>query len=405
MARCTTKFIIETTGGAPVFHIPFPISALGALAGVDPRGGSGSVSATGKGSHRESGDRGQREMPNVDEDVQFIFRNKGGTPTFHVGGADIGVCAADAWDLTRVVRAVMRGRAAAEGDVTVKVEEGTAGVPLEEPVEETRTCPYSREELAAIARGSLTRATFAAVYAEGRADFALQCDPASPPDRALSAAEEREWRVLWEALLHLDRVFTGPLRDNVALKRRSDRMIEAAARRAHARAGAATGADTDSANAGAAGANDGAVRGSGSVKSETVSVRAGSVRDERAIEDGNPHDDDDDDNAHGTGTGTGTPSYEALAPMREPLRRALQAIQDPSADVTAGAGGAEWTTRPAAWTSSGAGVPLRGSQKETKAMKSGRERAAKAKERAVKERGIAEKEMETQQGKGKGKGK
>lgn len=107
----TTTFIIETTGGAPIFHIPFPISSLGALAGTG----------------HES------------ENVKFVFRNVGGTPTFHVGGAEVGV-PPDAWDYAKVVKAVMgERRVKAERElavggvetphVRVKVEDETPRMP------------------------------------------------------------------------------------------------------------------------------------------------------------------------------------------------------------------------------------------------------------------------------------
>jgi hypothetical protein len=113
MAR-TISFIIETLDGAPVFHIPFPISYSGALAGVG----------------------------NENENVKFVFRNRGGTPTFHVGGAEVGVSSADAWDYATVVNAVMRERrvksekdravgsgVAGSSQVRVKVEEETLRIP------------------------------------------------------------------------------------------------------------------------------------------------------------------------------------------------------------------------------------------------------------------------------------
>lgn len=78
-----TTIIIETTGGAPVFHIPVPLNIVSRA----PPGGA----------------------------VKFVFRNIGGTPTFHVGGAEVGVGDEDAWDLGRVVRAV--------GERRVKIEE------------------------------------------------------------------------------------------------------------------------------------------------------------------------------------------------------------------------------------------------------------------------------------------
>ncbi|KAJ7153269.1 hypothetical protein C8R46DRAFT_1357168 [Mycena filopes] len=287
MARRTTSVIIETTGGAPVFHIPFPLSSMA------------HISDTG--------------------DVQLIFRNSGGTPTFHVGGAEVGVAPKDAWDYGSVVHAVMEERkrrvaapggvGAGAGDVNVKVEENTPRMPgktsakgkerererepevetanqeetndensapqrtetdgleVDEPESPQRdrgsdhsfllrsspnpnpmssisnpsaksslpTRPLTQEERAALHRGSLTRYTFGDIYEDGRQDFAFTCEPKLPANRALTEAEESEWAPLWEALLKLDRVFNGPLRDITGLKRRSDEMMTEAAQRAHLR--------------------------------------------------------------------------------------------------------------------------------------------------------------------------
>ncbi|KAF8168832.1 hypothetical protein K438DRAFT_1983687 [Mycena galopus ATCC 62051] len=102
----TTTIIFKTLGGSPVFHVPFPISTLPALAGV----------------------------PGDDnEDVKLVFRNRRGRPTFHVGGAEIGVSPADAWDSATVIhgRKAKAEQGGAEGtpQVRVKVEEGTPRTP------------------------------------------------------------------------------------------------------------------------------------------------------------------------------------------------------------------------------------------------------------------------------------
>ncbi|KAJ7087085.1 hypothetical protein C8R44DRAFT_991376 [Mycena epipterygia] len=287
MAR-TTTFVIETTAGAPVFHIPFPISTLAEFAGASSTGDS--------------------EGP---EHVEFIFRNSGGTPTFHVGGAEVGVSSADAWDYATVVRRVMRAREArvkaeaggnavagsSTGDgvqVEVRIKEehetprilqkgkrktrevqetsaedtprpqkdkrkarnaqrsanpatntqNTNDIIEPTPVPNTQDMnaslppppislnrPYSHEETLAFERGSLTDESFAKTYNGGRRDFAAQCDPSQPPHRPLTPEEEAEWGRLWEALLRLDRVSCGPSRDIAALTRQGDEMLAAAARR------------------------------------------------------------------------------------------------------------------------------------------------------------------------------
>ncbi|KAJ6453353.1 hypothetical protein C8R45DRAFT_633768 [Mycena sanguinolenta] len=127
MAR-TTTLIIETLGGAPIFHIPFPISSLPLLAGMS----SGASQENGLG----QGENGIQNNTNAAEceHVDLIFRNHGGTPTFHVGGADVGVGPSDAWDYTSVVNAVMAGRAARVAganntDLRVKVEEESPRIP------------------------------------------------------------------------------------------------------------------------------------------------------------------------------------------------------------------------------------------------------------------------------------
>ncbi|KAJ7873477.1 hypothetical protein B0H14DRAFT_2719672 [Mycena olivaceomarginata] len=252
MAR-TISFIIETLDGAPVFHIPFPISYSGALAGVG----------------------------NENENVKFVFRNRGGTPTFHVGGAEVGVSSADAWDYATVVNAVMRERrvksekdravgsgVAGSPQVRVKVEEETPKIPgkgqdkgkqrqreggssaatgvqntdrvidistpRRPPVPGSQPAvlrQYSREERDAFRRHSLTVETLEEVYETSRQQFAFAIDPSQPVTRPLTAEEGAEWHRLWDSLLHMDRVFAGPLRDAEALQRRSEDMIAAAAER------------------------------------------------------------------------------------------------------------------------------------------------------------------------------
>ncbi|KAJ7196995.1 hypothetical protein GGX14DRAFT_671520 [Mycena pura] len=239
-----TTIVIETTGGAPVFHIPFPISTLNSL-------GSGGAAS---------------------ENVKFVFRNSGGTPTFHVGGAAVGVSLTEAWDYATVARAVMQrvktkgepSSAVAPDGVQIKIEEETPRMLMKdkrmsrEPEAEANeqrgseaaiditdlTTPrrpsrcvavrqYSREESDALKRGSLTVETFDDAYKEGRQDFAYFCDPSKPLNRTLSVTEENEWRLLWEALLRLDRLFSGPLRNLEALKQRTDEMMVDAAQRVH----------------------------------------------------------------------------------------------------------------------------------------------------------------------------
>ncbi|KAJ7696948.1 hypothetical protein B0H17DRAFT_1328978 [Mycena rosella] len=270
-----TTFTIETTGGSPVFHLPFPLASFAALA--------------------EDSDTGH---------VEFVFRNIGGTPTFHVGGSEVGVSPGDAWNYPGVVRRVMEARARAMGgEVTVKLEEGTPRIPAadkgkkkrgdirrqaedaehrnEDPattnsiptdsqnetagrmprlplmqskdtgrntadttartheypatiIQNENAAPprtYSREEIAAMQRGSLSRSGYDEVLEAGRFDFALLCDPSHAPSRPLTTLQKIEWSLLWDALLHLDRVFTGPMRDDNAVKLRWDAMMAAAARR------------------------------------------------------------------------------------------------------------------------------------------------------------------------------
>ncbi|KAJ6485408.1 hypothetical protein C8R47DRAFT_1130092 [Mycena vitilis] len=242
----TTTFIIETTGGAPVFHIPVPISLL-----------------------------------DEHENVRFVFRNFGGTPTFHVGGADVGVAPGEAYDYITTTVAVMRERriklekegqdmlqdgmgaagSSSQGtpQVRIKLEEQTPRVPKRSKGKEkareddaegdsdqagsksavggapnaTDAVPSSPEELLLIERGSVELENFAEVYEHARQDFALRCAPSEPPDRTLTSVEEKEWRLLWEAVLALDRENCGPTRDPEELRHRSEEMIVAAVRRAH----------------------------------------------------------------------------------------------------------------------------------------------------------------------------
>ncbi|KAJ7445998.1 hypothetical protein B0H11DRAFT_394981 [Mycena galericulata] len=260
MAR-RTRVVIETTGGSPIFHIPFPLSSLAALAEVNPHG-----------SDTQS------------ENVELIFRNIGGKPTFHVGGAEVGVAPQEAWDYATVVKAVMQARSNADtgrtedGQVRVKVEEESPRIPHhakgkgkerkgrtesrrrvneqaqasqsqttnaqsqipDHNIDVPTTMPppsqrsISAEEHAALRRG-LPLHILDEVYAQGRRDFAAQCAPLQSPDRPLTRDEAAEWHALWEALLHLDRVFSGPLRDNDALKVRRDMMMDEAERRVKAK--------------------------------------------------------------------------------------------------------------------------------------------------------------------------
>ncbi|KAJ7279175.1 hypothetical protein C8J57DRAFT_1713060 [Mycena rebaudengoi] len=207
-----TTIVIETIGGAPVFHIPVPLNIVSRA----PPGGA----------------------------VKFVFRNIGGTPTFHVGGAEVGVGDEDAWDLGRVVRAVGERRVkieeeeqrlwidsgnggAGSGDVRVWVKEEEGEQPLPPPH------PLTAEERLAFARASLTSSNFPAVFYDGRREFALECAPALPADRALSAREEKEYDRLWDALLRMERV-AGAQMDVDTLRQRTGEMMSEAVARVHA---------------------------------------------------------------------------------------------------------------------------------------------------------------------------
>ncbi|KAF7373963.1 hypothetical protein MSAN_00608800 [Mycena sanguinolenta] len=252
MARITT-LIIETLGGAPVFHIPFPISTLPLLAGVSSglSQGNGLEQGENRTPHNKSG----TEL----EHVNLVFRNHGGTPTFHVGGADVGVGPSDAWDYTRVINAVMKGRAARVAgdngvDLRVKVEEESPRIPSRakgkerqrdgdgaehagprRQTSESRRRPLSTEERLALVRGSIALSALPAMRAEGMAEFAVLVDPTRPVGEPLSPEEDEEWWTLWDALLRMDRWFFGPLRDKEALQARTDVMLTAAAARVRAR--------------------------------------------------------------------------------------------------------------------------------------------------------------------------
>ncbi|KAJ7089036.1 hypothetical protein C8R43DRAFT_1050661 [Mycena crocata] len=281
-----TAIVIEVTGGSPLFHIPVPLSAIPGLSGgTARRGGDGNTQA---GSSNDA----------PDEKFQLVFRIKDGSPTFHIGGAEVGVSAADAYNYATALRGVVKARSKAKETrdraaglaafgsrdirvdetprVRVKVEEETPRIPQRDkgkkrerekkqvepahavghavmdvraiavPTASSVSPPspttfrrenreYTEEEQAAFARGSLTLENFAEVYAEGQHDFAVECAPSEPGGRKLSDIEDTEWRELWESLLHLDRIFSGPLRDNDRLKLRSDKMMAAAARRVHER--------------------------------------------------------------------------------------------------------------------------------------------------------------------------
>ncbi|KAJ7719997.1 hypothetical protein DFH07DRAFT_309651 [Mycena maculata] len=248
----TTRFVFETTGGSPTFHIPFPLSSLTALAGVHPDGSTSEL-----------------------EDIELIFRNIGGTPTFHVGGAEIGVESGAAWDYNTVIGPVLQARLKAKGEqvsgfgeVRVKVEEEEARIPQNAKGKENdktgsvnsqrgnlptanqqpqnHSAPgvlikqvsaasrehrsFSAEEASALARGTRLH-VLDAVEARGRQDFALLCAPAQPAERRLTIEEQVEWNRIWQALLRLDRIFSGPLRDNDALRKRSEEMMADGARR------------------------------------------------------------------------------------------------------------------------------------------------------------------------------
>ncbi|KAF8189249.1 hypothetical protein K438DRAFT_1971893 [Mycena galopus ATCC 62051] len=209
----TTTIVFDTSGGSPVFHVTFPISTLPALAGM-------------------SG--------NETEDVKLVFHNRGGRPIFHIGGAEIGVTPADAWDSATEANAAMHGRggSAEEGGVDgtppvrVSVEEDTPRIPANQKgkgkevqedmaressnwssnvQKEISSFPsrdasptaqllvpqqYSYEEQEALIRGFLTLDCFEDVYQQGREEFAFALDPSQPIARPLLAEEEAEWGLL-----------------------------------------------------------------------------------------------------------------------------------------------------------------------------------------------------------------
>jgi hypothetical protein len=54
--------------------------------------------------------------------------------------------------------------------------------------------------------------TLEEVYETSRQQFAFAIDPSQPVTRPLTAEEGAGWHRLWDSLLHMDRVFAGPLR-------------------------------------------------------------------------------------------------------------------------------------------------------------------------------------------------
>ncbi|KAF7305101.1 Aldo-ket-red domain-containing protein [Mycena kentingensis (nom. inval.)] len=232
MSPTTTTFIIETTAGSPVFHIPAPISNL-----------------------------------STTENVCFHFKNLGGTPIFYVGRAEVGVTAADAVDYVGVVRRVAeqrQQRAAGQlpQGVRIKMEQASPFVPISRKGKERERAvpqptlvfqqelaprtptpqrhpsprpaqrqPLTKEEHHAFARGSLTWETYANFRAQVREEFAGQLNPMLPVTRKLGEEEEDVAAELWDDILRLDRVFSGPLRDVAALEVRYHKIIQAAAER------------------------------------------------------------------------------------------------------------------------------------------------------------------------------
>ncbi|KAF7294863.1 Aldo-ket-red domain-containing protein [Mycena indigotica] len=198
-------FIFETTAGSPVFYLPVPISNLSDY-----------------------------------ENVEFHFRNTGGNPTFYIGPAEVALNDKDAVDYTTVIRAVTKARSEAkefrlaEG-VQVKIEDRTPHISRNKGKQrEDQPTKYSAEELRAFSRGAFTTvAAYAQQYEDHRQDFAVSCQPSLPATRVLTDAENTICRELWEALLRLDRIFSGPLRDVAALQSRQDEMFEAAVKRLH----------------------------------------------------------------------------------------------------------------------------------------------------------------------------
>ena len=109
MTRKAT-IIIETSGGAPVFYIPFPI--------FKPGGPT-------------------NEQVHANEEVKVLFRNTGGMPTFHVGSSELGGAPEDAWDYVTGAKEGMQKlrmiRAGGEPlQVRVEVEKETPTAPEKE---------------------------------------------------------------------------------------------------------------------------------------------------------------------------------------------------------------------------------------------------------------------------------
>jgi hypothetical protein len=114
-----------------------------------------------------------------------------------------------------VVKAVMQEQQMkADGDRASQVRVRLEEVP---PSQQISRGQFSREEVHALLRGSLSLESFDEIYKEGQQDFAFALDPSQPFTRPLTEEEDVEWRALWEALLRMDRMSWGPSRGELGL--------------------------------------------------------------------------------------------------------------------------------------------------------------------------------------------
>nr|GAT53243.1 predicted protein [Mycena chlorophos] len=221
-------YTFDVSDGSPVVHIPFPIDHL------------------------------------ASEDITFQFIVKGGNPIFFVGPAEVGIEGAEnVKDYDAVMRAVLAARRPKVEEQRVEMpqieeppeDEGELGpaenefeqegfvqdypanehthggphlLPPDSDSDEQSPPPRPRirvkdpadwtdEERDAFRRGALTHSTYSDLYEACRLSFALECAPSLEPARDLTEYEEEELDKLWNAILRVDRLFSGPNRDIEAL--------------------------------------------------------------------------------------------------------------------------------------------------------------------------------------------
>ncbi|KAJ6468819.1 hypothetical protein C8R45DRAFT_1078871 [Mycena sanguinolenta] len=194
----------ERTSSADGLFIPF--HACGApydwaLSSICARGGEYWVSIIGTGinystensNETSRAKQGEKQTHNEEngvdngassEHIELIFRNHGGMPTFHFGGADVGVASSDAWDYTRVINTGIAGR-------TAKVA-GDKGVDLRVKVEDDSLTLESRRGRSGSAMGwkNRLRVLGKRLRARGMCELARAVDPTRLVARALSVEEE-----------------------------------------------------------------------------------------------------------------------------------------------------------------------------------------------------------------------